>query len=1668
MNRKFKKFKSFIFLTMVLWLVANFLMPNVALPENPQSNDQHHIILMMDKTHYMNKGFKEDFSDEISQRLQIIFSKDLPNILTSSHNNRVLYNKEKDYLSIFPFGLTKWKPNLENNYFYDKCGNRRRPTLNNFQKNPTKSCTDLLSFKNVNPNEILPKYLQAFQNQNKKNKTSKNPFSRESAELPFAPYLGLYKSFIDSSKKYEFEKVKILILTHGDSHFEEVNSDFSNLSLIQKSEKLSSKKKKQFLKNSNFDFLKKIYKGIAKTLDVTKVDFTQSSLTEKGFQLWMYEVTPKPIKSSDLIISQLKDNQTALELPEDDNWELSLNVEVKNKDFDESETFPLTFHKVEADVQIPGSDTLDSLHVKSKTIKLRFSNAPPGSTLYLTYWFKSNFYPFFLIESERKEIALTTPSLFEKISRNWKSLTFWGILATCFFFILLRQILGDIKYKLNIHLVKKIPEIYAFESLQTSESENFLTIGKLKLERKGLMMSLAPAKIICKELSIKSTMIQQKRVGLNSYPCSAVKLYWSGGHPFKIIKGKLPAESFDLRLDYKELQKLKNTQNGDSNPFFPQNISISFSVSFEAKRRFWFSREPQKTLEQASFPIRLLPPVTGKSLETINLIEKTQFQKGLLPIGILTIRPEDMGHLFPNNQIFAFRLSNGNKSIPIFFKLNFNTSKVSSDLSALKEGAEPNTLEGNLNIETAFNEAETNKEILKTVLKVFQKQETFKEIENNINKGKETGILNPEVVFNQGAYLETRDFGKLMHCRFLTKKTLPILLYTDLSEIRNPADQMGLTLQKKSANALKSYGQAKGWIDLDEKLVITRNDEVTEFVWDFEDMEKNKVFKFSSNDTDPSIFSESTKMEVIYHARNWENLGNLPIGILQLGDKAVHGTGFVEISNMNVKIESEDIQWKASIDKNDSILFEGSSNQSDPLNLWSFEQKYQNCKISSESIRWEEYKLIIDRPAKYIENITKPDGVLTLKFNFNVRTVEEENKIDESKEITINWDLIITLGPPKTTFLCIDIGTSAIASVLLDTTDQATSPPKVLPLHDFLDEDRRKEQSPNLISSTIMLSNQIEKESEEGYFQLSPPPYVEQSSAKYLVPYFKKLAGYHSLPSSIFNEDFYWFDNHDNKIKGAPTIESIFLRLFKTLIDDYFISYFNENKMLSVIRKVLITIPNNFSSYHRTIIRKGFLDALGERYKPIFLRNPEIDIEFISESDAVVFYHGYNNKTNIQKNSERGNATEHVICYDIGAGTLDISYVKVNYAPQTEHLRNVEILGKMTSGQAGNYIDYLICDWILKKLGQPNILSEQLEGSSLKSAVEFRNSVEEEIKKGYSTKDSDTNLITNDCKAKITEFIEEKFKGHSPIPPEKIEGLKLSREQFEEDILDSFIDENGSKLFDFLIELINFEQTAESDRKIIVDSLIFSGRTSKLKYLREKVEEKVRSIRQTTGELKSFHIGGESKVENLANLNGGDPSKLAVALGAASYARNKLDRIENSIIEAKSLMQVGLIVDWTQNPHKPLKDYIPIVDYLDVKEKIIHREISVVVTYKNDVIDNCTIKDENGKCLAENDGPIIELILCQNFLPESVFQNIKNYSQELIHNLYTPIYIFSQNEFKRNPTTPDKICISIDLEKFDTKITHNETPTILKGITMDNLKGDEGFHKSGWPYSKCK
>jgi molecular chaperone DnaK (HSP70) len=314
------------------------------------------------------------------------------------------------------------------------------------------------------------------------------------------------------------------------------------------------------------------------------------------------------------------------------------------------------------------------------------------------------------------------------------------------------------------------------------------------------------------------------------------------------------------------------------------------------------------------------------------------------------------------------------------------------------------------------------------------------------------------------------------------------------------------------------------------------------------------------------------------------------------------------------------------------------------------------------------------------------------------------------------------------------------------------------------------------------------------------------------------------------------FSGHITEIKAEDIVKHSYKDVFERFDHDG-------------VRKLILTYPNTYVPKQIKILR----DILKQEFELL----DDSNIHFVPESDSVVSYY-----VEMRRKSPKGfpMENERILIYDMGAGTLDISYVIIS-KKQSEY--NIELKKRIGIPVAGNYLDWELYEIIKNEISDKktskkiiknyvkNFLKVDLSMPQTSDAANDLQGAGDTI----DTKGGNTTNEQQDEKNYLNSLynITDLFKGDS----------KLSRDEIIAKLEKSYF----LKVCGDLIFQVLFPENKEKWNEEI-DTFVLSGRASQFSPLVNKIKEKF----------------GKANMESLPQL------KTCVSEGAIYYQRIKDDQ----------------------------------------------------------------------------------------------------------------------------------------------------------------------------------
>jgi len=173
-----------------------------------------------------------------------------------------------------------------------------------------------------------------------------------------------------------------------------------------------------------------------------------------------------------------------------------------------------------------------------------------------------------------------------------------------------------------------------------------------------------------------------------------------------------------------------------------------------------------------------------------------------------------------------------------------------------------------------------------------------------------------------------------------------------------------------------------------------------------------------------------------------------------------------------------------------------------------------------------------------------------------------------------------------------------------------------------------------------------------------------------------------------------WLDESGRPQRGLPPVDGVARSAYRNLVEGYVEPLLGGRR--EYLDRVVFTYPNSFHAHHLDKLREILGASFGERF----------DLHLLSESNAVALYCSYPPERFIP-DALAGSRRKKFLVYDIGAGTLDLTYTALQWAPESEayRLQEMEVLFKSGVPSGGNRLDAALAKALDAKL---RVLESQL------------------------------------------------------------------------------------------------------------------------------------------------------------------------------------------------------------------------------------------------------------------------------------------------------------------------------------------------------------------------
>lgn len=397
--------------------------------------------------------------------------------------------------------------------------------------------------------------------------------------------------------------------------------------------------------------------------------------------------------------------------------------------------------------------------------------------------------------------------------------------------------------------------------------------------------------------------------------------------------------------------------------------------------------------------------------------------------------------------------------------------------------------------------------------------------------------------------------------------------------------------------------------------------------------------------------------------------------------------------------------------------------------------------------------------------------------NEGTETVEDDIPITITERVTDDW-------------YSLDLGTTGIvvarwnARIPDETTpielldekppieDEATIVSSKTILMDFMDENNDDDNDVENICKCVVRPNSLDFK-QKATFVLVPSKFlVGQDVVPFADTYIHKYEG----GIRIGDRNYKW-----DKVEPKTILKHTYGKIFDMV----------DNDCRKSIRKLIVTYPNTYTPSALCWLRNTIISS--KDVDSIFPMLTQDNLHFIPESDAVVAFYVNQEINGVIPMSD----TENIIIYDMGAGTLDLSYVCIeNKTNEGKNKRHATILKRIGIPIAGEFFSFLLYKQLEGKFGDQSM-------TTIKEWIEI-------LKKGF---DSDKKYKDLNYKASVFSNAEDAN-----------ESMEIGED------LERWLDICSNEIF---VQLLGQEW------KSIVDKIVFSGRGSQFEPLKKAIKSEI-------------------------------------------------------------------------------------------------------------------------------------------------------------------------------------------------------------------------------------
>lgn len=456
---------------------------------------------------------------------------------------------------------------------------------------------------------------------------------------------------------------------------------------------------------------------------------------------------------------------------------------------------------------------------------------------------------------------------------------------------------------------------------------------------------------------------------------------------------------------------------------------------------------------------------------------------------------------------------------------------------------------------------------------------------------------------------------------------------------------------------------------------------------------------------DETIWLDAQKFE-------FDATDNGPFDLLKLevGNSASSGKGFVDVQVTTI---FHDEQVSGSIQ-----LFE-TRRKSELLDVYDFDHKSSNIHVPEGAEQQTRIVRFFPGLINRIDGAVVSPEHLTAEVKLAIRV-----GTDQGDETRRELRIMVPLGIeqlPSPNWLCVDYGTSAIAAAFGSGDEEKVLP---IPLQeirgdmkdglDWYDPDNTERESRYLLPSWIVCDADIRQSlippnpSRPGFPGYTPASLKPGDPGFISLPAITKLIA--DEPGRVIYSIKSWlgqsttnipldtaitYEDDDNVRVTRTTVplDRMVESSLAALIDGYLLADGTDYRA----DQVILCHPNTFTPNHQQRLREIAFKAFSRRFR---IQRQE-RIHLISESDAVAYSY-----CRMQMKENRGTGTERILVYDFGAGTLDLSLIRIEWKKVPYcYPGRWKVEGRIGVPVAGNHLDEILARIVDRVLYERLILN---------------------------------------------------------------------------------------------------------------------------------------------------------------------------------------------------------------------------------------------------------------------------------------------------------------------------------------------------------------------------